>query len=167
VVTSGPQALLILDPASGKELQREMPNGYQPSYRGLDFPGTANGLNALICKIASICSLPGGSRPCADKLHLAGSVGKAGNHIPAGLALSADGMRLYVACNGASVLAELDGCHQRANCSGVSAWNLAPDGVVVAGDKAYVSNLGRMLILSPIRSPGRRAPTSGVRVSNT
>ncbi len=60
--------------------------------------------------------------------------------IPAGLALSADGNRLYVALNLSNRAAELDsttGAVLRSWDAGV-----APYDVVVAGDKIYVSNWG-------------------------
>ncbi len=60
--------------------------------------------------------------------------------IPAGLALSADGRRLYVALNLGNGLAELD----LANGKLLRRWDtgVAPYGVAVAGRKIYVSNWG-------------------------
>ncbi|HWI60083.1 MAG TPA: YncE family protein, partial [Bacillota bacterium] len=60
--------------------------------------------------------------------------------IPAGLAVSADGKRLYVALNLSNRLAELDVVTGRV----LRLWEVgvAPYGVVLAGHKAYVSNWG-------------------------
>ncbi|MGD9647492.1 MAG: alkaline phosphatase family protein [Pirellulales bacterium] len=60
--------------------------------------------------------------------------------IPAGLALSADGARLYVCLNLSNRLAELDAASGKL----LRAWDVgvAPYGVALAGDKAFVSNWG-------------------------
>ena len=60
--------------------------------------------------------------------------------IPAGLAVSPDGKRLYVALNLSNRLAELDA----ANGQVLRLWDVgvAPFDVVLAGHKAYVSNWG-------------------------
>lgn len=60
--------------------------------------------------------------------------------IPAGLALSADGKRLYVAGNLSNKLLELDATDGKP----LREWEcgVAPFDVVLVGDKAYVSNLG-------------------------
>ena len=60
--------------------------------------------------------------------------------VPAGLALSADGKKLYVAGNVANRLHELDA----AAGTVLRSWDtgVAPFDVVIAGDKAYVSNSG-------------------------
>ena len=60
--------------------------------------------------------------------------------IPAGIAISADGKRLYVALNLSNRLVELDS----ANGKVLGFWNIgvAPFDVVLAGAKAYVSNWG-------------------------
>ncbi len=60
--------------------------------------------------------------------------------IPAGLALSRDGKRLYVVCNLSNRLAELDA----ATGTVIRGWDVgfAPYDVVLVGDKAYVSNWG-------------------------
>jgi len=63
-----------------------------------------------------------------------------GADIPAGLAVSPDGKRLYVALNLSNRLAELD----PANGQVLRLWEVgfAPFGVALAGQKAYVSNWG-------------------------
>ncbi len=60
--------------------------------------------------------------------------------IPAGLAVSRDGQRLYVALNLSNRLAELDAATGKV----LRLWEVgfAPYDVVLAGDKAYVSNWG-------------------------
>ena len=60
--------------------------------------------------------------------------------IPAGMAVSPDGKRLYVALNLSNRLAELDA----ANGQVLRLWEVgfAPFGVALAGQKAYVSNWG-------------------------
>jgi len=60
--------------------------------------------------------------------------------IPAGLAVSPDGKRLYVALNLSNRLAELDAASGRV----LRLWNVgfAPFAVALAGQKAYVSNWG-------------------------
>ena len=60
--------------------------------------------------------------------------------IPAGLAISRDGRRLYVALNLSNRLAEID----PASGTVLRLWpvGFAPYGVVLVGDKAYVSNWG-------------------------
>jgi YVTN family beta-propeller protein len=60
--------------------------------------------------------------------------------IPAGLAISRDGRRLYVALNLSNHLAEID----TANGEMLRSWpvGVAPYDVVLVGDKAYVSNWG-------------------------
>lgn len=65
---------------------------------------------------------------------------KRGQEIPAGLALSPDGQRLYVVGNVANKLHELDAQTGRA----LRSWDtgVAPYDVVIVNGKAYVSNLG-------------------------
>jgi len=62
------------------------------------------------------------------------------NEIPAGIAVSPDGKKIYVAFNVANRLAELDS----ASGTVLRTWNVgvAPFGVVLAGKKVYVSNWG-------------------------
>ncbi len=63
--------------------------------------------------------------------------------IPAGLAISRDGRRLYVVLNLSNRLAEIDPASGKV----LRSWpvGVAPYGVVLVGDKAYVSNWGGRL----------------------
>src|ERR1041384_8273458 len=60
--------------------------------------------------------------------------------IPAGLALSADGKKLYVAANLSNKLLELDAQDGKVLRSWVA--GVAPFDVILAGRKAYISNWG-------------------------
>ncbi len=62
------------------------------------------------------------------------------NEIPAGIAVSLDGAKIYVALNVANRLAELDAASGKI----LRCWDVgvAPFGVVLVGDKVYVSNWG-------------------------
>ena len=70
--------------------------------------------------------------------------------IPAGIAVSPDGKRLYVALNLSNRMAELDAANGRV----LRLWDVgfAPFGVALAGQKAYVSNWGG-------RRPDGKGPT--------
>ena len=75
--------------------------------------------------------------------------------IPSGLALSGDGRRLYVVFNLSNRLAELDALTGEL----LRAWDVgfAPYDVVLAGDKAYVSNWGgRRPDATSVTGPGGR-----------
>jgi DNA-binding beta-propeller fold protein YncE len=67
-------------------------------------------------------------------------IGRRKGEIPAGIAVSADGKRLYVALNLSNQLAELDAVDGHL----LRLWEtgFAPYDVVLAGNKAYVSNWG-------------------------
>ena len=75
--------------------------------------------------------------------------------IPAGLAVSRDGKRLYVALNLSNRLAELD----TATGKVLRLWDVgvAPYDVVLAGHKAYVSNWGGRAARREQRHRPRRA----------
>lgn len=62
------------------------------------------------------------------------------DEIPAGLAISPDGLRLYAACNLSNRLAEID--TRTGEVLRTWAVGVAPYGVVLVGDKVYVSNWG-------------------------
>ncbi len=168
LVTAGKtHQLVVIDPASGQILQRvtlpprkseEAPpssvseQNLKPSEKGqLSFTGLAFS--------------PDGSRVYMANVEgdiKVFSVDKAGNvsawgtfplprattknrtaEIPAGLALSANGKRLYVALNLSNRLAELDAN----NGTVLRLWDVgfAPYDVVLCGEKAYVSNWGGRL----------------------
>ena len=76
--------------------------------------------------------------------------------IPAGLAISRDGRRLYVVLNLSNRLAEIDTTTGEV----LRSWpvGVAPYGVVLVGDKAYVSNWGGRL---PGRGQSHRAGRPG------
>ncbi|MGC8743694.1 MAG: bifunctional YncE family protein/alkaline phosphatase family protein [Verrucomicrobiia bacterium] len=68
------------------------------------------------------------------------SAGKRKSDIPAGLAISSDGRRLYVALNLSNRLSEMDAATGKI----LRIWDVgvAPHDVVLKGDKVYVSNRG-------------------------
>ncbi|HEY3862082.1 MAG TPA: bifunctional YncE family protein/alkaline phosphatase family protein [Verrucomicrobiae bacterium] len=164
LVTSGLKAsLLVLDAATGKVLQTvPMPSDLQIakrsalsarilkpnlkdklSYTGLAFSpdgrrlflANVNGDVKVFSvaaddKVAPLLSFP---------LPPANAPGRV-NDIPAGLAVSRDGKKLYVALNVGNRLAELDA----ATGELLRSWDagVAPFGVALVGRKAYVSNWG-------------------------
>src|SRR5205814_5941292 len=62
------------------------------------------------------------------------------SEIPAGIAVSKDGKRIYVALNLSNRMAELDATNGKV----LRLWDVgvAPFGVTLVGNKAYVSNWG-------------------------
>lgn len=166
VATSGKtQELILLDPQSGQIKQRiplpsskaQDPNAVsshilepdksgQLSYTGLIFSpdGTRIYLSNVNGDIKVFQVSPGGPvkglfsipLPAADAPHRK-------QEIPAGLALSQDGRRLFVVLNLSNRLAEVDTTTGKV----LRSWpvGVAPYGVVLVGDKAYVSNWGGRL----------------------
>jgi YVTN family beta-propeller protein len=156
--------LILLDPATGQILQRvglpsedlkgtlpeaPSPNVLEPdtkgqlSYAGLVF--SPDGRRLYLSNVdgsikAFAVGLDGAVRPSHTiPLPLAGAPRRK-EEIPAGLALSPDGRKLYVCGNLSNRLLEIDpetGLVVRAFDIGV-----APFDVILAGDKAYVSNWG-------------------------
>ena len=156
--------LLIVDPVTARVLQRvPLPatEGTEPlagrvsdhilardkegqvSYTGLVFSpdgsriylASVNGTIKVFSvdaagKVAGLASVP---------LPPSGAPGRK-LEIPAGLAVRRDGQRLYVVCNLGNRLAELDTQTGKV----LRSWNVgvAPYDVVLAGEKAYVSNWG-------------------------
>ena len=172
LVTSGKTAeIVVVDPASGKILQRAA----LPSEKDFDpDPVSANILapdQEGQLSYTGLVFSPDGSRLylanvdgsikvfAVDRAHQLSSLFtiplehiravKRTNDIPAGLAVSADGRKLYVALNLSNRLAEYD----TATGKFLRAWDVgvAPYDVVLAGHKAYVSNWG-----------GRRPDTNSV-----
>ena len=173
LATSGKtQELILLDPQSGAIRQRiplpsskaQDPNAVsshilepdksgQLSYTGLIFSpdGTRiylSNVNGDVKvfqvsadgKVSGLFSIP---LPAAD-------APRRKQEIPAGLALSRDGRRLFVVLNLSNRLAEVDTTTGKV----LRSWpvGVAPYGVVVVGDKAYVSNWGGRL-------PDKGSPT--------
>jgi YVTN family beta-propeller protein len=165
LVTSGQTSeLIVLDAAEGRVLQRvvmpkaadtSLPPGSasapmleqdqkpQASYTGLIFSPDGNRIflsdvNGSIKvfavdsarKVTGVCSFP---LPPAN-------APRRNAEIPAGLAVSKEGTRLYVVLNLSNRLAELDAGTGRL----LRTWDVgvAPFGVVLAHNKAYVSNWG-------------------------
>jgi len=82
---------------------------------------------------------------------------KQASEIPTGLALSADGQRLYVVGNLGNRLHELDSASGKT----LRSWDtgVAPQDVVLVGDTAYVSNRGgRRPGEGDLTAPQARAP---------
>jgi len=156
--------LLVLEPATGKILQRvgfppedlneagpagSLPNIFEPdaegqlSYTGLVF--SPDGRRLYLSNVKGSVKVftvgPGGDvRPSHTILLPEAGAPRRDEEIPAGLALSPDGRRLYVCGNLSNRLLELDaetGAVLRTFDVGV-----APFDVVLAGGKAYVSNWG-------------------------
>ena len=163
LVTAGlTHDLVVLDPVSGKILQRvELPSGKaldprpvataildadekaQLSYTGLQFSpdgsriylANVNGDLKVFRvgpdhQVAPFCSM---ALPPAD------APGRV-NEIPAGIAVSRDGKKIYVAGNLSNRLIELDAATGKV----LRTWDVgvAPFDVVLAGHKIYVSNWG-------------------------
>jgi len=181
--------LLVLDPATGAvrqtvHLAQEKPRvgppgedasfillrdpGAQASYTGLVFSpdGTRLYLSDVngsikvfaVDRSGRVSALRSFTLPASGILHGRGKVQTAGD-IPAGLAISSDGRRLYVALNLSNGLLEMDaatGAPLRRFEVGV-----APYDVALCGSKGYVSNWGG-------RRPAADSPTgsagSGTRV---
>jgi DNA-binding beta-propeller fold protein YncE len=165
LVTAGKtHELVVLEPRSGKVLQRvplpseryhdptpgpvsehilEPDKDGQLSFTGLAFSpdgsriylANVDGSIKVFgvgkdCKVVGLFTMP---LPPANAPHRR-------SDIPAGIAVSRDGKRLYVALNLSNRLAELDAATGRV----LRLWDVgvAPYDVVLAGHKAYVSNWG-------------------------
>jgi len=158
LVTSGlKQALIMLDPASGQTLQTvrfpltpaetstqlDSEDRPQLSFTGLIF--SPDGSRIYLANVQGDIKVFG-----VDSSHQAAPLTSFPlppalahghtNEIPAGLAVSSDGKRLYVALNLSNRAAELDAATGRV----LRTWDVgvAPFGVVLAGHKLYVSNTG-------------------------
>ncbi|MEY4385956.1 MAG: hypothetical protein RLY20_1239 [Verrucomicrobiota bacterium] len=163
LVTTGKKSeLLVLDPATGEIKQRlalpsekttEMPEVVSPmilnpdssgqlSFTGLRFSpdgkrlylanvnGSIKVFGITEGRVAGLFSIP---LPHAN-------APRRTNEIPAGIAVSADGQRLYVCGNLSNQLLELDAASGKV----LRTWpvGVAPFDVVIVKDKAYVSNWG-------------------------
>lgn len=163
LVTAGlTHELLVLDPATGKTLQtvafpsdkaREQaavspeilaPDGKaQVSFTGLAF--SPDGARIFLANVNGDIKVFGADRnkKVAALYSLALPLAKAPDHeeeIPAGIAVSADGKKIYVAGNLSNRLFEMDATTGKI----LLTWNVgvAPLDVVLAGHKIYVSNWG-------------------------
>ena len=162
LVTSGMQPdLVVVSPANGKILQRvPFPSGTETvepvislilnagkqtklSYTGLVFSPDGSriylsnvngdikifgvGADEKVSPLLSI-PLPDANKPGRE------------NEVPAGIAVSPDGKKIYVACNVANRLAELDAATGKL----LRVWNVgdAPYDVALCRNKIYVSNWG-------------------------
>jgi DNA-binding beta-propeller fold protein YncE len=163
LVTSGhTHDLVALDPATGRRLQKvELPSGKvlepqpvasaildaderaQLSYTGLAF--SPDGTRIYLANVNGDIKVFGVGHdhnisPLFSMPLPAANVPGRKNDIPAGLAVSADGRRLYVCGNVSNRLIELDTLTGKV----VRMWavGVAPYDVVLAGRKLYVSNWG-------------------------
>ncbi len=114
----------------------------QLSFTGLVF--SPDGSRIYLANVEGSIKVFGVKRPQGGRfVHHATAAGRkphASKEIPAGLAVSRDGKRLYVALNLSNRLAELDAATGKV----LRLWDVgvAPYDVVLAGNKAYVSNWG-------------------------
>ena len=164
LVTSGKTAaLLVLEPGSGRMLQKvTLPSedaepgeeavsthelkpdtSGQLSFTGLVFSpdGTRLYLSNVKGSVKVFAVSPEGRVQPLHSLWLPEiKIGKRREDIPAGLAISPDGQRLYVALNLSNRLLELD----TQNGQAWRVWDVgfAPYDVALCGDKLYVSNWG-------------------------
>jgi YVTN family beta-propeller protein len=166
LATSGKtQELIVLDPQSGQIKQRiplpsskardpnavsshilEPDKSGQLSYTGLIFSpdGTRIYLSNVNGDVKVFQVSPEGQVKGLFSIPLpAADAPRRKEEIPAGLAISRDGRRLFVVLNLSNRLAEVD----TATGKVLGSWpvGVAPYGVVLAGDKAYVSNWGGRL----------------------
>jgi len=165
LVASGKTSeLVVIDPVAGAIRQRvELPNDAQQepqpgvvspnilkpdkkgqlSYTGLQFSRDGrwiflSNVNGNI-KVFAVAA-DGTVRPSHSFALPPANAPRRNEEIPSGLALSADGARLYVCGNLSNQLLELDAATGRVRRTfGVG---VAPYDVVLVGDKAYVSNWG-------------------------
>ena len=165
LVTSGKTSeIVIIDPATGKVRQRvalpseqaseprpqvPSPNILKPDEKGqLSFTGLAfspDGKRIYLSNVNGSVKVfnvaPDGNVSGAFSIAMPpANAPRRKEEIPAGLALSPDGRRLYVALNLSNRLGEFDALSGKL----LRAFNVgvAPYDVVVAGTKAYVSNWG-------------------------
>ncbi len=165
LVTAGKtHELVVIDPASGNILQRvQLPprksdesapgsvseQNLKPDQKGqLSFTGlvfSSDGTRIYMANVDGDIKVFGVDKTGKVSGISTFSLPRVTTHgrsaeIPAGLALSADGKRLYVALNLSNRLAELD----TVNGTVLRIWDVgfAPFDVVLAGKKIYVSNWG-------------------------
>ena len=173
LVTAGlTHELVVLDPATAKILQRvKLPSDKGPSEPALDAPILDSDDKAQL-SFTGLTFSPDGSRiylanvtgdikvfsvekdltvsPLTSLALPPANAPRRKNEIPAGIAVSKDGKKLYVALNLSNRLIELDAVTGQSS----RIWDVgvAPFGVVLVGDKLYVSNWGG-------RRPGKNDTT--------
>jgi YVTN family beta-propeller protein len=164
LVTSGMRhVLIVLDPASGRILQRvRFPAAAQTLSSGAVNAGDLDANRSAKLSFTGLTFSPDGSRIylsnvngdikvfAVDQQHHVtalkaiplppANAPERKSEIPAGITVSKDGRKLYVAMNLSDRLAELDADTGRV----LRMWNVgvAPFGVVLERHKAYVSNWG-------------------------
>jgi YVTN family beta-propeller protein len=163
LVTAGlTHELVVLDPVTANILQRvKLPSDKAPAEPSLDAP-ILDSDNKAQLSYTGLAFSPDGSRiylanvtgdikvfsvakdltvaPLASFPLLPANAPRRKNEIPAGIAVSRDGKKIYVALNLSNRLAELDAVTGEV----LRAWDVgvAPFGVALVGDKVYVSNWG-------------------------
>ncbi len=151
--------VLVLDPETGQIVSRAQHRG--GSYAGLAFSPDGRRLMASSIRgtIGVFEVTPDGELQPRAPIKLAGQAGDdAEGILPVGLTVSADGKKLYAALNLRNALAEIDVASGRV-LREIKVGN-APFGVLVLGEKAYVTNWGgRMPAADSVTGPaGRGAP---------
>src|SRR5689334_22909227 len=182
LVTAGKtHELVVLDPVSGKVLQRvPLPSDKdtdpaptpvseqilepdmegQLSFTGLEF--SPDGMRIYLSNVQGSVKVLGlkadGSVEGLFSISLpAADAPRRRTEIPAGLAISRDGKRLYVALNLSNRMAELDASNGKV----LRIWDVGvvPYGVALAGNKAYVSNWGGRRPETNVTGPAGRGMT--------
>ncbi len=152
-------AVLLIDPVSGEIVSRAAHRG--GSYAGIAF--TPDGKKVLASSIRGTIGVfeveADGELETEPPITLAGQAGSDAEAIlPVGLAISPDGKTLWAALNLRNTLAEIDLASGRVRRE-IAVGN-APFGVLLLGEKAYVTNwAGRMPDKDSITGPaGSGAP---------
>ncbi len=157
-------AVLLIDPESGEIVSRAVHRG--GSYAGIVF--TPDGKRLLASSIRGTIGVfeldAAGQLQAVAPIALAGQAGDDPEGIlPVGLATSADGKTLWAALNLRNALGEIDLASGKLRRE-IAVGN-APFGVVLVGEKAYVSNwAGRMPAADSVTGPAGRG--AAVRVDS-
>ena len=148
--------VLVLDAASGSVIDRGPSK--TTSYAGIAFTPNGKELWASETTRTGPDSLLILTMAANGKISATGRIELKGHPIPTGIAFSADGAKAYVTMHRDNVLVEFDAATRKE----LRRWKtgLAPFGVVVRGDMAYVTNRAGSSI-----APGTAtAPSGGVDV---